>query len=141
MVMTVGFDNLKIFGQILYPAFGDRSHHQALRVDLAQHMPRAAKISLPYNWSWGPTILAARYKQSRAGDVHIKRDAVAENSDILDEGIKKMSKTTSLPHLHVACASPTLKHAQTTVGDSHFEVNRFTVHCFRIQLGVKVIHI
>jgi hypothetical protein len=29
MVMSVG-DNLKIFGQFLCPAFGDRSHHQSL---------------------------------------------------------------------------------------------------------------
>jgi hypothetical protein len=31
MVMSVGFDNLKYFGQFLCPALGDRSHHQSLK--------------------------------------------------------------------------------------------------------------
>jgi hypothetical protein len=30
MVMSVGFDNLKFFGQFLCPALGDRSHYQSL---------------------------------------------------------------------------------------------------------------
>jgi hypothetical protein len=30
MVMSVGFDNLKYFGQFWCPALGDRSHHQSL---------------------------------------------------------------------------------------------------------------
>jgi hypothetical protein len=34
MVMSVGFNNLKVFGQFRCPALCDRSHHQSLRLVL-----------------------------------------------------------------------------------------------------------
>jgi hypothetical protein len=47
MVMSVGFDNVKFFGQFLCPALGDRSHHQSSTLSMLDHM--AAIVLRPFS--------------------------------------------------------------------------------------------
>jgi hypothetical protein len=51
MVMSVCFDDLKLFRQFLYPALGDRSHHQSLKslINLSFHDFGSVEIENPFN--------------------------------------------------------------------------------------------
>jgi hypothetical protein len=61
MFMSLYFDNLKLFGQFLCPALGDRSHHQSLRVKAG--CVRIGKIMLHPNKIKMCTLYNVQYMQ------------------------------------------------------------------------------